>query len=127
MLDPARTASRTKKKKKTTSSPLIGAPVQSQDAKDARKSEIAREVDAVPSSVPCRPLPPHLSVPGVLAVSLSARVIQVLVGAVREEDVGFAVADRVDDAPVGPGRLRPGDGSVGLHRIRAGHVRPDLA
>lgn len=36
MLDPPRTASRTKKKKKNTSSPLIGAPVQSQEAKDAR-------------------------------------------------------------------------------------------
>ena len=40
MLDPARTASRTKKKKKTTSSPLIGAPVQSQDARDARAREM---------------------------------------------------------------------------------------
>ena len=52
MLDPARTASRTKKKKKTTSSPLIGAPVQSQDAKDARElEEPAGEADAVASSV----------------------------------------------------------------------------
>jgi hypothetical protein len=32
MLDPPRIASRTKKKKKNTSFPLIGAPVQSQDA-----------------------------------------------------------------------------------------------
>ena len=38
MVDPARTASRTKKKKKTTSSPLIEAPVQSQDAKDAKNA-----------------------------------------------------------------------------------------
>jgi hypothetical protein len=36
MLDPPRTASRTKKKKKNTSSPLIEAPVQSQDARTAR-------------------------------------------------------------------------------------------
>jgi hypothetical protein len=38
MLDPDRTASRTKKKKKNASAPLIEAPVQSQDAKTPRKS-----------------------------------------------------------------------------------------
>ena len=45
MLDPDRTALRTKKKKKNASSPLIEAPVQSQDAKvlaeESRKIHVA--------------------------------------------------------------------------------------
>jgi len=43
MLDPPRTASRTKKKKKSTSSPLIEAPVQSQDTRDARVREMEEQ------------------------------------------------------------------------------------
>ena len=61
MLDPARTASRTKKKKKTTSSPLIGAPVQSQDARDTR----VREMEGQRGRPRAPPIP---GVFGVLAV-----------------------------------------------------------
>ena len=64
MLDPHRTASRPTKKKKRPSSPLTQAPVQSQDAKDAREWEelgLRRVVLHPPLSNP--------GVSGVLAVS----------------------------------------------------------
>ena len=60
MLDPARTASRTKKKKKTTSSPLIGAPAQSQGAKAARVREMeGQRGEALEGARPQHPVHLH--------------------------------------------------------------------